>query len=105
MVVSPVTPIIAGAVAASRRRLVRAFREAGAHSAPSAIAFEPRHGPARRYFRALIQYGALVEAKPGTYYLDEAKLEEHSAARRSRAMKLLAGVAVVGAALFGYSQL
>jgi hypothetical protein len=97
--------MIAAATAAARRRVLRDFREAGAHSAPSAIPFEPKRHLDRRYFKSLLQFGALVEAKPGTYYLDEEKLVEHDAKRRRRAFTILGTVLVLGAAAFGVSQL
>jgi hypothetical protein len=105
MSISSTAPAISAATAAARRRVLRDFREAGAHSAPSAIGFEPRRRLDRRYFNSLVDFGALVEAKPGTYYLDEEKLREHTAKRRKRAFTILATMLVLGAAAFGASQL
>ena len=105
MNVTSTAPIIAAATAAARRRVLRDFREAGAHSAPSAIPFEPKRHLDRRYFRSLLDFGALVEAKPGTYYLDEEKLVEHSRKRRKKALTIIGTVLVLGAAAFGASQL
>ncbi len=103
-VASP-APMIAAATAAARRRVLRDFREAGAHSAESAIPFEPRRRLDRRYFDSLVDFGALIEAKPGTYFLDEEMLAEHSRKRRKRALTILGTVLVLGAAAFGVSQL
>ena len=105
MTVASPAPMIAAATAAARRRVLRDFREAGAHSPPSAIAFEPKRRLDRRYFNSLVDFGALIEAKPGTYYLDEDKLAEHTAKRRKRAFTILGTVLVLGAAAFGASQL
>jgi len=65
----------------------------------------PRRRLDRRYFNGLLDFGALIEAKPGTYYLDEAKLREHGIRRRKRAFALMGGVLAVGAAIFGITQL
>ena len=85
--------------------MVRSFREAGAFSEPSAIAFEPRRRLDRRYVNSLLDFGALIETKPGTYYLDEEKLADHSAKRRKRALTIIGTMLVLGAAAFGASQL
>jgi hypothetical protein len=105
MTIASPAPMIAAVTAAARRRVLRDFREADAHSAPSAIAFEPKRRLERRYFDSLLDFGALVEAKPGAYYLDEEKLAEHRTRGRKRVFKLLATVVVLGAAAFGASQL
>jgi hypothetical protein len=105
MNVPSTAPIIAAATAAARRRVLRDFREAGAHSAPSAIPFEPKRRLDRRYFNSLVDFGALIEAKPGTYYLDEERLDEHTRKRRKRAFTIMGTVLVLGAAAFGASQL
>jgi hypothetical protein len=105
MIAASPAPMIAAATAAARRRVLRDFREAGAFSEPSAIPFEPKRRLDRRYFNSLVEYGALTEAKPGTYYLDEDKLAEHNAKRRKRVFTILGTVLVLGAAAFGASQL
>jgi hypothetical protein len=105
MNVPSTAPIVAAAVAASRRRVLREFREANAISAPSAIPFEPKRRLDRRYFNSLVDYGAAIETKPGVYYLDEEKVAKHSAKRRKRALTIMGTLLVLGAAAFGASQL
>lgn len=105
MTVASPAPMVAAAVAAARRRVLREFREANAVSPPSAIAFEPKRRIDRRYFNSLVDYGAAIETKPGAYYLDEEKVAEHSAKRRKRALTIMGTLLVLGAAAFGAAQL
>ncbi|HMJ94046.1 MAG TPA: hypothetical protein VK472_08105 [Allosphingosinicella sp.] len=105
MSVPSTAPIVAAAVAASRRRVLREFREANAISPPSAIPFEPKRRLDRRYFNSLVDFGAAIETRPRVYYLDEEKLAEHSAKRRKRAFTIMGTLLVLGAAAFGASQL
>jgi hypothetical protein len=105
MNVPSTAPMVAAAVAASRRRVLRAFREANAISPPSAIPFEPKRRLDRRYLRSLVDFGAAIETKPGVYYLDEEKAAEHTAKRRKRALTIVGTLLVLGAAAFGAAQL
>jgi hypothetical protein len=100
-----IAPIIAAVAARARRRVSRAFREMEAFGPDDAIPYEPGRLMERRYFAELIDYGAIVEAAPDTYYLDEDKLRAHTARRRKRALALVGAAAAIGAAIFGISRL
>lgn len=104
MVASPAPQIIAAAAAAARRRLRRAFRDADAYSPVAAIAYQPHRRLERRYFERLIDDGAAVEAKPGYYYLDEAKFAAYESRRRKRALTMIAIVLGGAAAMFGLTR-
>ncbi|WP_375392453.1 hypothetical protein [uncultured Sphingomonas sp.] len=90
---------VAVLVAKARRRIIRRFDEAGAHSAPTAIAFTPRDRLIdRRMFARLQRDGALVESAPGRFYLDAEGLDRFRSAQRRRVGGVLAlAAAAVGA--------
>lgn len=50
------------------------FREAGATEPGRAIAYTPPDKAQEVMFRRLVDRGALVEMRPGTWYLNEEKL-------------------------------
>ncbi len=81
---------------AARRRVRRAFQDAGAYSPEKALAYEPPHRFDRRYLQRLRDYGAVVEVQPGRYYADATKLAEYIRKRRHRAF-ILAVAAILAA--------
>ncbi|HEY1607269.1 MAG TPA: hypothetical protein VGF77_16900 [Allosphingosinicella sp.] len=97
-------PMIAAGVARARRRLLRAFREAGATAPERAIGYTPRSRFEDRYFDALVKCGGLVGTDKGTFWMDEAKVAEHSARRHKRAAIILGGVLAATAAMLGLTQ-
>ncbi|HEY0413735.1 MAG TPA: hypothetical protein VGD66_11375 [Allosphingosinicella sp.] len=96
-------PMIAAAAAAARRRFRHAFERAT--TPDTAIPYVPARHLDRRYFDRLLACGAVVEASPGLYYLDEPRLAAYNARRRKRVFVLLGGVLAVAAAALGLSQL
>jgi hypothetical protein len=104
-VAAPIPVVIAAAAIRARRRVKRHFGEAGAFSASTAIPFEPGRRMEGRYFRDLVDYGAIVPAGEGLWYLVDDKLEAHSARRRRRAMGGIGAALALAAAAFGASQL
>jgi hypothetical protein len=84
-------PIAAAAVRA-RKRVLGAFREAHATSPERAIGFTPQRRLERKYFESLLDFGALIPGREGTWWLDEARAAQHSALRRKRAAIMVASV-------------
>jgi hypothetical protein len=93
--------IIAAHVVRARKRIVAAFEDASATSPERAIAYvPPARRIAKRVFRRLVAHGALVEAKPGRYYLDRDRLADYRSKMRGRVAGMLAlAAAAVGAAV------
>jgi hypothetical protein len=96
-------PIAAASVRA-RKRVLRAFRDAGAFSAERAIGFQPERRLEERYFDALVACGGIVGTDKGTFWLDEEKVAEHTARRRKRAAMIFSGVLAATAAVLGFTQ-
>jgi hypothetical protein len=97
-------PMIAAAVARARRRVLSAFRDAGATNPGRAIGFQPERRLEEKYFDALVDFGAIVATDKGTFWLDEAKVAQHTAKRRKRAALILGGVLAATAAVLGLTQ-
>jgi hypothetical protein len=88
---------VAIAITAAERRLVRRLRDAGARSAATARPLPGlRHLEARR-LEHLKDAGAIREAAPGTYYVDDEAYEAYRGDRRS--VVLAVALAVAGAAI------
>jgi hypothetical protein len=98
-------PVIAAAAMAARRRVLTAFRQAGATSDEKGIGFTPEHRMDERYFDALVAFGAIRETDRGTFWLDEARVAEHDSKRRRRALAIMGGVIAATAAVLGFTQL
>lgn len=77
---------------AAERRLIRRLRDAGATSPLRAYALGDLRWVQRRRLRRLLRVGAIREAHPGAYFLDESVYAEH---RRVRWVRALVGVAVM----------
>ena len=77
--------IAAGAVHAARRRVTQILRDAGALSPETAAPVQLTRGLDRGAFERLLRAGAVREAAPGLYWLDEAALELDDRRRRRRA--------------------
>lgn len=95
--------LIAGIVAAKRRRLINTFKELNATSSQSAVL--PGEVGIRQglIFRRLRNSGVLIEAGGGHYYLDEKAEQKLSKQRRKIAFIVLLIFLVVAVAfLIGY---
>ncbi len=95
---------VAVAVARARKDIVRHFTEAGATSPDRAVAYDPdaqgwpRKRLRRRIFRRMLDFGAIREMAPDTFYLDEARLDDFRSHMRRRALGIMAiGAAAVAA--------
>ena len=76
-------PILAaGAAGAARRRVLDAFREAGATSPKHAQSIRDLAPPEQNQIRALLSAGIIRESEPGRYYLDEPALARYDAAHQ-----------------------
>jgi hypothetical protein len=93
-------PVAAAAVRA-RKRVLGAFRDAGATTSERAIGFQPQRRMEEKYFDSLVGFGAIVATDKGTFWLDEAKAAQHTARRRKRAAIIMGSVLAAGAAVIG----
>jgi hypothetical protein len=96
--------IVAVMVAKARQRITRHFLDAGATAPDKAVAFEPgRQRIERRMFRRMVDHGAIVEAKGGRYWLDEARLRNFRTENLARMLGIIGvlGLAAAGAIAFG----
>jgi hypothetical protein len=97
MTVPPTLFMLPAILAAVREEALEPLREAGATSPERAVplALEGRSGDV---IRSLVEEGVVVEASPGLYYLDEARLAPPMEGRRlAIAIVLVAGVVVLAA--------
>jgi hypothetical protein len=97
-------PMIAASVARARRRVLGAFRDAGATSPARAISFQPERRLEEKYFDALVDCGGIVGTDKGTFWLDEAKVAQHTARRRKRAAIIMGSILAATAAVLGLTQ-
>jgi hypothetical protein len=97
-------PAIAAASVRARKRVLGAFRGAGATSPERAIGYTPERRLEERYFDSLVEFGGIVGTDKGTFWLDEAKVAEHTARRRKRAAMIFGGVLAATAAVLGLTQ-
>jgi DNA-binding transcriptional ArsR family regulator len=78
------------ALVVPERRLIRRLRAAGAISADTAASIALRPPIARLPLKRLQNAGAVIAATSGRFYLDEAAYDRYRAARRRRAVPVLA---------------
>jgi hypothetical protein len=90
------TGAVIAAVAASERRIARQLREAGAVSPETAIALDAGGHLDRRRLASLLDAGAVREAEPGHYWIDEEAWAARGDKRRSL-MLIAAIVALIAA--------
>lgn len=91
--------VVAVAVARARRRIAAHFFEAGATSKPTAIAYAPpTHRLEKRMFARMLAFGAVIETKPGQFYLDEKRFSDF---RKESLAKVLGILAIAGFAAAG----
>ena len=93
---------VAIAVRRARQDILRHFIGQGATSPDRAVAYDPdeqgwpRARVRRRLFRRMRDFGAIMEPRPGEYYLDEDRAEAFGWERRKRVLGVMA---VAGAAV------
>ena len=91
------TTAVAGAIGAAERRLVRRLHDGGARTPETAQPLPAlRHLQARRLDH-LKDVGAIVEAAPGRFYVDDEAYAAYRGDRRAVALGI--ALAAVGAAL------
>ena len=91
--------IAAAVVRRIRKQIVTHFTTAGATRADAPVAYIPRGRVETRLFDRMVAFGALVEAKPGKYWLDETKLADFNKESLAKVIGImaLAGLAAAGA--------
>ncbi len=95
----------AAAVIAREKRIVRAFREAGATSADKAVVPADISVHGRVAFKRLVERAVLIESGNGWFYLDEQKWQNLRSQRRRTVLIVLLLVVVALLALLGYLAL
>lgn len=90
----------AAAIVAKRRRdILSHFLTANAVSADGAVAYQPERRVDRRQFGHLLDAGVIVEAGPGSYFVDVPAYDSWNRSRRRKVGLILGGVIAAGAAL------
>ena len=95
----------AAAVIAREKRIVAAFRAAGATSAEKAVVPQDIGVNGRVAFKKLVGHDILREAGDGRFYLDEQKWKDLRRLRHRVILIMLLIVVVAGLAVFGYFAL
>ncbi len=98
------TGIIMAAARRAERRIVTHLREANATSYVKAQSLSNLRFVEEKRLKRLLLAGAVQEAAPGTYYLDETALSEYSGKRRKRVLILLSATFLGMAGLLGLSR-
>ena len=76
------------------------FRAAGATEPGKAIRWKTENPAQQMLFKRLVDKGALVEMRPGTWYLNEEKLAASGGAQAALVVMLALGAILAGALLF-----
>jgi hypothetical protein len=87
------------AVTRARRRLIARFKDNGATTAETAIAYVPDRGIERRLVEEFLKKGVLHQTRPGLYWIDTTALGLWTKARRRRAGALVGAAVALGAAI------
>ena len=95
--------VAAAIVARARRRITVHFTAAGATAKDAAVAFAPDGRVERRMFARMLAFGALKEAEPGLYWLDEAKLADFRKEALAHVLGILALAGFAAAAAIGFT--
>lgn len=94
---------VAVMVRRARQDIVRHFTSAGATTPNGAVPYDPdadgwRHaGVRRRMFRRMRDFGAIQETRPGTFYLDEERMDAFRWSMRKRALGIMGLVSAAAA--------
>ena len=91
---------IAVAVAAQRRKVVRAFQDAAATNAATTLPVDQFGRSEQRHLRTLVAKGAIKETRAGRYYLDQARYEEWQQEERQRGLIVIAVITVASLVLY-----
>ncbi len=96
--------IVAAAARRAERRIVEQLRNANATSIVNAKPLFDLRLLEERRLQRLIAAGAIREAAPGAYYLDETTLDSYLHKRRKRVLVVLSGMLLAVLALFGLNR-
>lgn len=97
------TAVIAALIARAERRVLAPFIEADATAPERAVAFTPEDGMEGGRFRSLVRAGALREAAPGHWWLDQAAYDARRGSRKRVVLLLPLALLIVMAALIALS--
>lgn len=89
----------AAVLAKARRDVICHFMERNAVGETSAVPFNSDRAIERRMLERFLRRGVIVRTGPDTYFLDVPAYARWKRVARRRAMGVMAGVALVGAAL------
>ncbi len=96
--------IVAAASRRAERRIVERLQESGATSFAKAQLLSGLRRMERQRLRRMLAAGAIREASPGTYYLDESALGAYRQHRRGRVLVVLGAVLLALLGLFGINR-
>ncbi|MBI1321812.1 hypothetical protein GC170_01295 [bacterium] len=95
------SPVPAILIARKRRKIIEAFRAAGADRKEKAVTLDSIGLPKSNLVRLMTLKGALVEVAPGQYYLDEAREAELSRFRHT----IMIALAILPLAIYAITRL
>ena len=84
----------AAVISIRRKRLVRAFREAGATDCGRAVTLKQLGQRQSWIFNQMVEHGAFIATEEGRYFLDERAADVFLSARRNRAW-IITGVLIL----------
>lgn len=96
--------IVAAAIRRAERHVVERLRESGATSSAKARPLSELRRMEGQRLRRMLAAGAIREASPGAYYLDEAALGAYRQQRRGRVLVVLGAVLLAVLGLLGLSR-
>lgn len=91
--------LLAAAEAGQAKSIAARFRAAGATEPGKAIAWVPAGKTDEIMYKSLVEKGALVEMRPGTWYLNEEKLAASGGGQGVLVVVMLALAALMGGML------
>jgi len=89
----------AAVIAIRRKRLVRAFHQAGATDSAHAVTLEQLGQRRSWVFEHMAAQGVFIATEDGRYFMDEQTAVEFLAARRKRALIIAGGLVLVFVAI------
>lgn len=95
----------AAVIVLRRKRLIRAFREAGATDRARAVTLEQLGQRSSWIFDRMVQRGVFVATEAGRYYLNERAAAEFQAAMQRRALIFIATALFVAILIWWFSRL
>ena len=96
--------IVAAAIRRAERRVAERLQESGTTSFAKARSLSGLRRMEDKRLRRMLAAGAVREASPGTYYLDETALAAYKQRRRGHVLVVLGAVLLALLGLFGITR-